>query len=115
MMMDSGSVGVDVGGRFVRYPDGEIRQVDRDFDCGVFDHPDSLPASEAITEPDVAVITVPDVPPTPDDVQTLAGALLDASPTALVAIYHDRLGKVLGSTVTPAKRGLTAAVFGQAG
>ena len=38
-------------------------------------------------------------------------ATVAASPTSLIAIYHDAKGKVLGSTVTPAKRGLTAAVF----
>jgi hypothetical protein len=37
--------------------------------------------------------------------------MLATYPTSLVAIYHDRSGKVLSSTVTPAKRGLTAAVF----
>lgn len=100
------------GGRFVRYPDGEIRKVDRDFDTRVFADPDSLPASEA-TEPraEACEQIVPDLPPAAESVETIASALLKASPNALVTIYHDRTGKVLGSTITPAKRGLAAAVF----
>lgn len=32
--------------RFVRFPDGELRAVDRDFDISVLDDPSSIPMSD---------------------------------------------------------------------
>lgn len=97
------------GGRFIRYPNGEIRQVDRDFDPSVFDDPDSVPAGEAAEagQPDVSEI----VGTSAEAVKMMARATLASNPSSLIAIYYDAKGMVIGSTITPAKRGLTAAVF----
>lgn len=99
------------GGRFVRYPDGQLQQVDRDFDAAVFDDPESEPRATEKAQADTNTIDVPDVEPATDAVSAIAEAMLAAAPSSLVAIYHDAKGNVLGTTVTRAKRGLTAAVF----
>jgi hypothetical protein len=101
------------GGRFVRYPDGEIRRVDRDFDCAVFDDPESLPDDEASVEYRfrAGALNVPGAEPTPDRVEAIARAMLVASPTSLIAVAHNRKGDVIAATITPASRGLTSAAF----
>ena len=79
----------------------------------MFNDPDSLTAVEAAetAETNASEIDVPDVIPSTDAVQAIAQTMLASHPTSLVAIYHDAKGKVLGCTVTTAKRGLSAAVF----
>lgn len=54
---------------------------------------------------------VPDVEPATNAVQRIAVAMLAVSPRSLVSVVHDNKVAVIGATSTPAKRGLTAAVF----
>jgi hypothetical protein len=127
------NVGLVVGvgrrkARFVRYPDGEFRAVDRDFDPSVFDDPDSFPATERrtiqasvldvpnelladdeILVEDVVEDVVEDL--VEDSVRTIAESMLTARPRSLVAVAHDSRGSVLGATITPIRRGFTPARF----
>lgn len=102
------------GGRFVRFPDGEIRLVDRDFDCSVFEDPESEPAGEMLTPKHQAAAesntTVEEVTEA-EKLQQLARTMLDLSPGSLIAIYHDRSENILGVTFTGARRGPTVATF----
>lgn len=98
--------------RFVRFPDGELKAVDRDFDMGVLNDPTSIPISERETvKPIAKVETVPDTEPSADVVQAIATAMMNACPDCLVAIAEDAKGNLIGSTITRATRGITASVF----
>lgn len=99
------------GGRFVLYPDGQLRQVDRDFDPAVFDDPDSLPKDAKQAQADDNVIAVPDVEPATDTVQAISQAMLQSRPDSLVAVAHNSKGEVIAAIITPASRGLTSAAF----
>ena len=96
--------------RFVRYPDGEFRAVDRDFDRSVFDDPDSVPEAEQRTI-HMSVLDVPSEILVDDSVRTIAESMLTARPRSLVAVALNSKGGVLGATITPIRRGLTPATF----
>ena len=115
----SGGLVVGVGrrkARFVRYPDGEFRAVDADFDRSVFDDPDSIPKAEQRSI-HASILDVPNTIHTddrehdPDAVGMIAEAMLTARPHSLVAVAQDAKGRVRSATITPAHPHLTLAVF----
>ncbi|TWU21754.1 hypothetical protein Pla52o_39410 [Novipirellula galeiformis] len=97
--------------RFVRFPDGELRAVDRDFDAGVLDDPTSIPMSERSSNANTIVDDVPDTEPVRNGVRAIATAMMLACPDCLVAVAEDARGNLIGSTVTRATKGITASVF----
>ncbi|KAA1261610.1 hypothetical protein LF1_41610 [Rubripirellula obstinata] len=98
------------GQRFVRYPDGEIRTVDVDFDREVFNDPDSSPKAKPQSV-DASTDEVPANDSETDAVQAIAAAMIAARPGTLVAVAHTAKGEVIAATATAAKRGLTPATF----
>lgn len=47
----------------------------------------------------------------PSDLRSIAAALLEIDPSAIVAVYADSKGRVLGSTITRTTNGHTPAAF----
>jgi hypothetical protein len=85
--------------KFVVAPDGDFVLVDRQIDPRVyFAADDDAPVALPTMAPSVNIVA-------------LATAMLDVDPSAIVAVYSDSKGRVLGSTITRTTNGHTPAAF----
>jgi hypothetical protein len=87
--------------KFVVAPDGDFVLVDRQIDPRVYFAPDG----------DSPVATTKQTLSKQVDHRAIAAALLDCDPSAIVAIYADSKGRVLGTTITQTRNGHTPAAF----
>lgn len=87
--------------KFVLAPDGDFVMVDRHIDPRIYFADDNAPVPTAS----------PAAPAYVADYSAIATTMLDCDPSAIVAIYADSKGRVLGSTITRTTNGHTPAAF----
>lgn len=89
--------------KFVLAPDGDFALVPRQADRHTysFDDPQSLAATIEAIKPSKPSANA----------SAIAKAMLDTDPSAIIAIYSDAKGRVLGTTITRTTNGHTPAAF----
>lgn len=95
--------------------DGEIRQVDGDFDRRVLSDPESAPRALATKPPNSdKVDAVLNLALSNENVHSIASAILKACPNGLVAVAQNSKDALIAATVTHFVKRLTAATFRKA-